>query len=206
MQIHFNLIPVISRLFKSQLKAFPLPVIARPLFSKFVKPLQALIFNNSTNFSNQFWQDFAIWPISTLLAVISRLWKSNFQPTFFVSGNCLSFIFKICQTVAGMNMISQFHEFFNLTFDGILLFGPSLLYFFKHLTHIVILTALLGRIFSPYSLFFLSIIHLERPWKCHEEKCFVCERLQVSDWKIVPFLSEFPFQHICLWDKAIFSR
>ena len=34
------------------------------------------------------------------------------------------FIFKICQTVAGISTTSQFHEFFNLIFGGFLSFDP----------------------------------------------------------------------------------
>ena len=38
--------------------------------------------------------------------------------------NCMTFIFKICQTVAGIGIISQFHEFSILIFGWFLLFGP----------------------------------------------------------------------------------
>ena len=45
-----------------------------------------------------------------------------------VSCNCMSFIFKICQTVAGIGITSQFHEFLNLIFGGFLSFGPTVLH------------------------------------------------------------------------------
>ena len=35
-----------------------------------------------------------------------------------VSGHCMHFMFKICQTVADINMSSQFHEFFNQFLAG----------------------------------------------------------------------------------------
>ena len=40
--------------------------------------------------------------------------------THSVSG-CLSFTFKICQTVAGTSMIRQFHEFFKISFLAVFL-------------------------------------------------------------------------------------
>ena len=53
----------------------------------------------------------------------------SFQATFSnlisVSGYCMRFIFKICQTVTGISMISQFHEFFNLIFGGFLSLGQT---------------------------------------------------------------------------------
>ena len=54
-----------------------------------------------------------------------------FQPTsavciISISGHCKLFIFKICQTVAGISTTGQFHEFFNLIFGGFLLFDPTL--------------------------------------------------------------------------------
>ena len=52
----------------------------------------------------------------------NRLTK-QFVETFgiSVSGGYLLFVFKICQTVAGMRM---FGDYFTLIFGGILLFGP----------------------------------------------------------------------------------
>ena len=41
-----------------------------------------------------------------------------------VSGYCMSFIFKICEAVAGINIIDQFHELFNLIFGGFYIFVP----------------------------------------------------------------------------------
>jgi len=35
------------------------------------------------------------------------------------------YIFKICQTVVDISMISKFHEFSNLIFGGFLKFGPT---------------------------------------------------------------------------------
>jgi hypothetical protein len=36
----------------------------------------------------------------------------------------MSFIFKICEAVAGINIIDQFHELFNLIFGGFYIFVP----------------------------------------------------------------------------------
>ena len=44
-----------------------------------------------------------------------------------VSGDWMHFICKICQIVAGISIISQFHEFSNLISGGILPFGPTVL-------------------------------------------------------------------------------
>ena len=52
------------------------------------------------------------------------MWFNEVFPSKFwlitssVSGDCMHFIFKICWTVTGIRMICQFHEFFNLVFDG----------------------------------------------------------------------------------------
>jgi hypothetical protein len=62
------------------------------------------------------------------LEVISRIFPSKFQKIdlISVSGHCMHFILKICQTVAGIiSVTSQFHEFLNSIFGGILLFGPT---------------------------------------------------------------------------------
>ena len=39
----------------------------------------------------------------------------------------MSFILKICQTVAGIRRVCQFHDFENLILGGFLTFGPSVL-------------------------------------------------------------------------------
>ena len=64
--------------------------------------------------------------------MISRVFKSKFQAFKFqcihiasVSGHTLRFTFKICQIFADTIMISQFHEFFDLIFGGVLIFGPT---------------------------------------------------------------------------------
>ena len=45
--------------------------------------------------------------------------------TISVSGHsCMHFIWKFCQTVAGIRMIRQFHECFSSIFGGFLHFGP----------------------------------------------------------------------------------
>ena len=50
---------------------------------------------------------------------VNLMW---FHEIFFkqvsVSGHSMSFIFLICQTVAGISMTSQFHELFNIIFGG----------------------------------------------------------------------------------------
>ena len=60
------------------------------------------------------------------LDVISRVSPSKFQQIqiISVSGYSLSLIFKICQAVAGINIIDLFHERFNLIFGGFLIFVP----------------------------------------------------------------------------------
>ena len=42
-----------------------------------------------------------------------------------VSGPCVHFILKICQTVAGTSKLRHFHEFFNLVFGGFFSIVPS---------------------------------------------------------------------------------
>ena len=37
----------------------------------------------------------------------------------------MSFILKICQIVADISMVRQFHDFFNLILGGFLTFGPA---------------------------------------------------------------------------------
>ena len=51
--------------------------------------------------------------------------QATFSNLISVSGYCMRFIFKICQTVTGKSMISQFHEFFNLIFGGFLSLGQT---------------------------------------------------------------------------------
>ena len=54
----------------------------------------------------------------------TKQFKATFSIPFpVVSGGYLLFVFKICQTVAGMRM---FGDYFTLIFGGILLFGPIL--------------------------------------------------------------------------------
>jgi hypothetical protein len=59
--------------------------------------------------------------------VISRIFLNKFQEIqiISVSDDCICFISKICQRVAGMNMTSRFYEFLNFIFGGILLFGTT---------------------------------------------------------------------------------
>jgi hypothetical protein len=57
---------------------------------------------------------------------ISRVFSTRCQQVYFYFRfrDCLRFRFKICQITAGTSMISRFHEFFNIVFGGILLYGP----------------------------------------------------------------------------------
>ena len=59
--------------------------------------------------------------------MISRICSSKFRQVHIisVSGDYLHFIYKICQIVAGTSMISQFHEFFDPIYGGVLRFGPT---------------------------------------------------------------------------------
>ena len=60
--------------------------------------------------------------------VISQVFTNKFQPSHIVSvsGHHISFIFKICQTVAGITIMSRFHDFFfNLIFGGFFQIGPT---------------------------------------------------------------------------------
>ena len=58
------------------------------------------------------------------LYVISRIFPSKFQHLHIItfSGHFIHLMFKICQTVVGICMINQFHEFFSLIFGGFLQF------------------------------------------------------------------------------------
>ena len=61
-----------------------------------------------------------------------RYYITNFHHSAFIRFTAFSFrvscifIFKICPSVTIINMIDQFHEFFNLIFGGFLLFGPTM--------------------------------------------------------------------------------
>ena len=60
--------------------------------------------------------------------VISQVFTNKFQPSHkvSVSGHRISFIFKICQTVAGISMMmSILRIFFNLIFSGFFQIGPT---------------------------------------------------------------------------------
>ena len=59
--------------------------------------------------------------------VISRVFPYNFQHILIasVSGHSLRFTFKVCQIVAGISTISQFHEFLDLVFGGFLQYDPT---------------------------------------------------------------------------------
>ena len=48
--------------------------------------------------------------------VISQVFTNKFQPSHIVSvsGHRISFIFKICQTVAGITIMCRFHDFFSI--------------------------------------------------------------------------------------------
>ena len=69
--------------------------------------------------------------------VISRVFPWKFLQIHITSvSGCLRFTFKICQTVAGTSMISQFHEFFESRFWRVfynmnqLHYCPNLTWFF----------------------------------------------------------------------------
>ena len=66
-------------------------------------------------------------PKISSLDVVSRVFLRKFQPNHItsVSGHCMQIILKFCQTVADISMTSQFHEFLNHIFGGILQFGPA---------------------------------------------------------------------------------
>ena len=60
--------------------------------------------------------------------MISQVFTNKFQPSHkvSVSGHRISFIFKICQTVAGITIMSRFHNFFFfLIFGGFFQIGPT---------------------------------------------------------------------------------
>ena len=77
--------------------------------------------------STQWFQTAKTCPKIYSLKVISRIFPSKFQKIdlISVSGHCMHFILKICQTVLDISMTSQFHEFLNSIFGVILLFGPT---------------------------------------------------------------------------------
>ena len=79
-------------IFQGYLPALPFPVTARPLFTKYVKLLQAYCIISA------FHEFLCDWNFGGILT--------------FVSGDCSRFIYKICQIVAGISIISAFHEFF----------------------------------------------------------------------------------------------
>ena len=53
-------------------------------------------------------------PKISSLDVISRVFSSKFHQIYLIniSGHCIRFTFKSCQTVAGISIATQFHEFF----------------------------------------------------------------------------------------------
>ena len=51
--------------------------------------------------------------------MVTLHWSYSESENISVSGHCMHFIFKICQVVIGISMISQFHEFFNFTFSAL---------------------------------------------------------------------------------------
>ena len=59
-------------------------------------------------------------PKLSSLDVIWQNFPNKFQQIqiIFVSRHCKHFIFKICQTIAGRSVISQFHEILNLVLGG----------------------------------------------------------------------------------------
>ena len=54
------------------------------------------------------------------IASLTVIFLEKFEQIYktSVSGLCMPFIFKICQTATGKSVISQFHEFLNLIFGG----------------------------------------------------------------------------------------
>ena len=66
-------------------------------------------------------------PVIESLHFFQCNFKSPFKETIriSVSGECMSFIFKICQTVAVISMISQLHRFLNYFLADFLAFGPT---------------------------------------------------------------------------------
>ena len=65
---------------------------------------------------------------SKTINLISQVFIRKFQQINInsVSGHWLPFVLKICQTVAGICMTSQFHEILNNIFGGFLHFGPTM--------------------------------------------------------------------------------
>ena len=59
--------------------------------------------------------------------MISQVFPRNFQQIHIISisGHCVPFIFKICQTVAGTSRIRHFHDFSNQMFGGFFVNWPS---------------------------------------------------------------------------------